>query len=336
MERDHAIVVGIKDYPYLSPLQGPGRDADEFTAWLTGAGCVPTENVHRVISTATGPKPRTDDIDEIFLGLVRAGRRNDGQLGRRLYIYFSGHGIAPDLAADESALLMANAARDSIGFHIPGRLYASALKLEGLFEEIVLLMDCCRDDYERFGLKPTPWTPVKSVRGGRTRHFYGFATRWGLKARERPIYNGRVDEANGQYRGVFTTALLEALNGAMHDEARRVTGAIVARHVHNRVRELLPDQQFEKPQFDFDSGDDIIFVEEVADLPVRDVVVRFAGPTGQLLLIGPGGQRTSEKRTGDTMQLRLAPGLYVLRDTVPDVRERGFQVLGEGVTYVEF
>ncbi len=332
METDYAIVVGIAKYPQLSPLEGPERDADDFHAWVTAAdgGGVPAEHVTRIVTSLyeesfDDGKPTTELIDSAFMKLVRLGRKNEGEVGRRLYIYFSGHGIAPDLEMDESALLMANAARDTPGYHIPGRLYASAIRLEGLFDEVVLFMDCCRDDYERVSRRPTPWIPVKTVRGGRTRAFYGFATRWGLKAREKPIHEGRVDREKGVYRGVFTVALMEALRGHSADKQARVTGSTVSGHIHSRVRELLEEAEYEKPQFDFDPGDDIVFVDRVQAPPVKGTVrVTIPHPAE---LTGPGAAKSAVVPGVHAME--LAPGFYALRDPATN-RTVGFQVMGEG------
>jgi hypothetical protein len=52
-------------------------------------------------------------------------------VGRRLYLYFAGHGFAP--TDTETALLMANATRTRGGHHIPGRSYAEWFYRAGYF-----------------------------------------------------------------------------------------------------------------------------------------------------------------------------------------------------------
>jgi hypothetical protein len=129
-------------------------------------------------------RPTPETVDEAFKRLVRLGRNPDkcGRAGRRLYIFFSGHGSSPDLEPDEAALLMANAARDVPGYHVPGRLYANSLLVEAPFDEIVPLMDCCRDDDSRVARRPPAWVAYPSAKGSTVRKFYAFATRWGRQA----------------------------------------------------------------------------------------------------------------------------------------------------------
>jgi len=345
---DYAIVVGITDYPNLESLKGPERDADAFYEWLLDAhgADVPMGNATRIVTSLYGPgpgitKPTADLIEEAFLNLVRLGRRNGGKLGRRLYIFFSGHGISPNLDLDDAALLMANAARDTPGLHIPGKVYVDAIALEGLFEEIVLFMDCCRDDYERVSSRQPPWVPAKSARGGDTKRVLGFATRWGRKAREKPIRDGQLlkpeQAADTDYRGVFTTALMEALKGHAAGENSKVTVARVSGYIHNRVKDFLEPDEFAKPEFHYGTDDLVLAeVQPQAPKPKQKSVTIHIQAAGTVDLIGPDAQvKKSFAPPGGTFSLDLDPGLYLLVEQGTS-RQRGFQVMGEGEIDVEF
>src|SRR5438105_3126370 len=127
-DSDHAIVVGIAKYPYLDALNSPENDARAFHTWVTtdarqgGGGIDPASGRARLILSSgfkgpveKGMEPPT--IAQIEAELIRlddlaeqnraAGRGQ--RVGRRLYLYFSGHGCAPRF--EEAAILMANATR---------------------------------------------------------------------------------------------------------------------------------------------------------------------------------------------------------------------------------
>ena len=102
---DHALVVGINSYPGLSDLQGPVDDAERFAAWLinTPGVDVPKTNVSKLLTNVFHPPGPESYVDarptaSDFLGyftrvLERQVESNQGQPGRRLYLYLSGHGF---------------------------------------------------------------------------------------------------------------------------------------------------------------------------------------------------------------------------------------------------
>ena len=116
--KDCAIVVGVWSYPGLSDLSGPENDAVAFADWVRrpGPGDVPSNRVKLIVSSDFAPlpfptvdqaKPTRDGIEAAFDWLNRLARESNDQgtglnAGRRLYLYFAGHGFAPIL--DESAL----------------------------------------------------------------------------------------------------------------------------------------------------------------------------------------------------------------------------------------
>ena len=118
----HAIIVGIAYYPGLlndegqpSDLDGPVIDATAIRDWLVDAdgGGLAGKNVTLITSTkrvkrARSAKPTLATIQQAFRDLQAKTRKRPG---RRLYVYMSGHGFAPD--ADEGALYRPNARRMS-------------------------------------------------------------------------------------------------------------------------------------------------------------------------------------------------------------------------------
>jgi hypothetical protein len=268
-------------------------------------------------------------VDKEFEKLVEQG--DEGvPLGRRLYIYLAGHGFGPDV--EEAALLMANASRRRM-HHIPGRRYARWFRTAAFFEEVVLLMDCCRDDYPEVPLHVPAWPEVRDPGGADVRYFYGFATKWYRKARERPI-----PPPDGPVRGVFTLALLEALDKALPDGEGRLTGAAIEDYVFNRLPELMDENEYQEPRFEYDKRRDIVFKQQAATdlesatgaltIPVR--VIWPPALTGQSLeILGPDLTRLAQTVTGsEPWQLRLPVGLYIVQGAGGAPR-KFFEVLGK-------
>ncbi|WP_344697231.1 hypothetical protein [Sphingomonas rosea] len=63
--------------------------------------------------------------------------------GRRLYLFFARHGLVPPPPdASGCALVMADARASSLR-GLLGFRAANAMRLTGLFEEVMLVMNCC-------------------------------------------------------------------------------------------------------------------------------------------------------------------------------------------------
>jgi hypothetical protein len=106
----------------------------------------------------------------------------------------------------------------------------------GIFDEIVVFMDCCRNP---FGLSPNFPSYVNAVSldalKQERRTFFGFATRWGLNAREKPF--------NGVTRGIFTTALMAGLKGAAANSDGTITSSSLRNYLLVHMQDLLSDAE---------------------------------------------------------------------------------------------
>ena len=159
---DYAVIAGIWAYPELDSLDAPENDAKAFYDWVVSpaGGAVPKAHVRLIVSSqfdppfpsATAARPKMDQVLEAMEALqdIAEANRKKGKgysTGRRLYLYFAGHGFAP--TKDQTALLMANATRIRAGapYHILGPYCADWFFSAGFFDEVVLFMDCCRDNY---------------------------------------------------------------------------------------------------------------------------------------------------------------------------------------------
>jgi len=288
--QDYALVVGINKYAngdFLETLYGPCNDANNFVKWLFSepGGQLPKEHVtpFTLLSDDVGQKPKTGDVIEAIKSLL-ALAPPEKPIGRRLYIFMAGHGVGPDL--DDTGLLTAEATEDAPSY-IEGRRYANLFRGRGVFEEIVLMMDCCRD-YD--GTLPAPVFPFKPrlVPGIKPpKYFYAYATGFGRDSREKEI--------DAQVSGIFSHAVIAGLNGGAVDGDGRITGQSLERFIIKTVKTLLPAGVNQLPEIRTDS--EMVFAE---GFKPRTGVVRIAATiphAGVLILLGVGFQAVAAEIT---------------------------------------
>lgn len=241
--QSHALVVGIKHYraPF-SHLDGALNDARYFSEWLqNGGGGVQHGNVQELLSDSSSSKPVKRMVESAltpFIGEFIQRRVS----GKRLYLYFSGHGVEPiDILEDINVLvLMANAEHSRYDGRSVAPLRAARFFQKcAIFDEVVMFADCCRTanldcieaafTFEKFLTELKKYTTGKLL--------YGFATGHGQDAHE-----GNLPDNNGNGavpRGVFTYALLEALRCAADpSNPTRVTGASLSDYLRYSLLKL--------------------------------------------------------------------------------------------------
>lgn len=317
---DHAVVVGITTYRGFDPLEGPERDAMAFADWLeeSAGGQVPSSQVHRILTSqfSSVDQPGRDDIDQIFRPLVTKVL-TEGRAGRRLYVFLAGHGFSDPSSMEGAALYTANA-EFLFTPHVAGTLYAEWFRRNAGFSEIVLVMDCCRTVSGLNSLAPPPFPASQNIEsGGSVRTFLAYATEWGQETREMEI--------DGVNRGVFTTALVEALRHAPPNRLGRVTGEIVKNFVHHRLSaETTP------PKIEVNSHRDLALVtrDTETQFPVR-VRLSPALPAAKLRITDGQNElvREIEASQASTGALSLPPGLFKVA-AIGTPRQTLFEVAG--------
>ena len=236
----HAIVIGINTYPVsgLPSLKGPVNDAMDIYSWLHDAkgGHVPEENIHRILSTDFGKDtalPFPNQIEALFEPFVTKGVQ--GRYGERLYIFVAGHGFGDPGDMGKTALYAANA-RKMFPWHVAITDYVDWLRRHAVFDEIVLIMDCCRTVNSYHEVKEPQYPTTKGRTGAdKVRYFSAFAVGRGRVARERRFEDGRDS-------GIFTKALLHALQTARSQQGR-VTGQLLKNQIHNSIAAFAGDAQ---------------------------------------------------------------------------------------------
>jgi len=342
-EEDYAILVGINDYPELGAtpteanLQGPANDVDAIKAWLTdpaGGGIVHEDHIQIIKSQANGTAatPTSDEIEMAFgqlnnLARIRMSERKGSRIGRRLYIFVSGHGFSP--GRQRGCLFSANASAKLGTFNVHATGWLNWLQDAGLFREFVLWMDCCMNRVSFLQPRDPQLPPLNSPDpSGST--FIAFAAQRPLKAVELAIPNDA-----GKIHGAFTWALLEGLKGAAADYNGRVTARSLADWLRNATSAHMTDLHRQdgdvakEPEIiQEDAG--LVFARGVArrqysveiEIPERTV--------GKSLQIWSGIPPRVEviNAEGPLVALELPPGLYLAE--VPDAGLRqGFEVVSD-------
>lgn len=240
---DHALVVGINQYPGIENLSGPETDAKEFFTWVTSpaGGGVDLANAKLIVSSAFPPAanvktalPAQQQINDFFTDIDELATVNDAanlglRAGRRLWMFFSGHGFAPSL--ETSGVLMANATLKCV-FNIGVAKWADRLHEGGWFDEVLLFQDACRNRIAAADLTP-PFFAARLASANQTRRrFYAFSAKDQKLSKELPFPDGKT-------RGVFAATLLEGLKGAARDP---VSGAITARTLKTYLQDNMKNQ----------------------------------------------------------------------------------------------
>ncbi len=226
---DYALIVGINHYRDLNHLEGPENDLKAFEDWLVAndGGRLPRKNITVIRSTPDGRKPRVTDFWDWAEDLITEKSPHlDERIGRRLYLFLAGHGVGPSV--NEAGLLTPRASMLHVEYFAATRC-ADFFRQAALFEEVILIMDCCRDfDAEL----PAPYLPLRRTVDAGAAHqvhpLYVYGTGFGRKSREKNF---------GTYvGGVCTAALVEGLRRG--NAQGRVTAEGLKAFVRRRVREL--------------------------------------------------------------------------------------------------
>jgi hypothetical protein len=305
---DRAIVVGVSHYPGLGNLSGPENDATAFADWLCSplGGNVPPNNIDLIVSSdfkwcqdPVDAEPTTQTVKKAIDRLCVIGA-SSGYVGRRLYLYMSGHGLAPEL--EKAALVMANAAKRRTGHHVPGPPYAEWFRKSKYFHEVVLFMDCC---FKVDEISPPQLCHLdrQSPTTSPVRYYYALAADLTQPAHELP-------DESGEMHGVFTASVLAALWQGP-PSGGDVTGAWLEEIVPQFMTTRLGDIDSQVPKFQYQRNDDVVFVKRTA---VSYRVRIHASPSdhgrevemwdGTLALVPP------TDRSNGIWEWELGPGIY--------------------------
>jgi hypothetical protein len=339
---DVAFLVGISNYAdeMYPTLQGPINDVDLMEKWLAADGTSVTRIVTKLpwptSCTADTTPPVPDDFETPFVQLERSRMQLDprGRLKNRLYLYFSGHGFCGrDINQEaEAALYTANA--NTFRFaHIYGTYFARRAKAIGLFKEIILIMDCCRDSEinrmpvpPMLRLNPSPLPP-----GQYASLLMIYAVPKGAKTTE-----GRIAARGNRMYGYLTHAFMSAIEHARPDRASEpaqtpsLSATALRQHMLETWESVCGPDAPPRPEIYLPSQGEILFRAENVGVKVvfrfppqpkpytiltlRDHKLRrigeFSATDTNEDLVRAGEPVLSWSRAGSAISLTLVAGLY--------------------------
>lgn len=331
---DWALVVGIANYPNYGDtptepnnLRAPINDATAVEKFLREV--LGVKNITLLTSVQNNgavwgdppPRPVRFDLERWLKNLVLLSSANVAagkgpQIGRRLYIYLSGHGLATERS--RRALVTADALSHVFIDHVLVTSWQDSLSNSRFFSEYVLFIDCCSQ--AQVTLIPSlPPFQITAAVVPPPPQVIACAAKYPMQAVELPLGEG------GEYHSVFTYELLRGLRSAAINPN---TGGIrtsdlsaylykaVAAHIDN-----LPDKTGISREPDFLSSDDLEFFSPAiapAASTLRKITIKLDGgavlPDGTAVTILDNARKPIGTTTmvGGAITHPLAPGIYKL------------------------
>lgn len=322
-EEDYALVVGIDRYPALRSLEAAERDALEFVRWLKDeeGGGLPVENIKLIVSSQFNsevevPLHRTQpDQADIDFALTEMGVGMRSRVGRRLYFFFAGHGLGPSF--DDVAMVMANASQQLLNHSIGLRDYRSYLIDAAPFDEVVFLLDCCRE----FSNKVIPRGPgltqnQNQARAFSVQDFLVLAAEYGRKAFE------ETEGTSEGKQGILSTAVREGLiEGKAADAEGRITAASLRKYLLGRVPELATAAQLRQvPRIPSAPEEMVLATVRAPDVPLTTLTITAADGLSGDLILRRGDRTIVEQRpiSQTPWTIELPPNLYKIEHTESD------------------
>jgi uncharacterized caspase-like protein len=362
MNRFHfGVSVGINRYPDIKHLRRAKGDAEAFAQWLANPneGGLPTTRATGalvddghvatvVVDDAKVPDgaARENAVPvrrDVFVPLMKFRKAIEAHVAlhpedwvhTRLYVYVSGHGIAPQ--ARDAAILLADAGPGWFGENISCAQLLQFFMETQPFREVVVFADCCRERIPNAPLGGLPWE-LNSGNNGNVVSVLGCATYFGDLAYEPPVASGEVAD---DLRGYFTKALLEGLRGEAADAANAgvIDSTSLAKYVRQRVLELTKHKTpGQTPTMDADPGNPIVFrgaQPAVANPSAHLVRILFPGGFNGSVVMRDGADNILGTYTSSAapVSVYLPNGLYSLISVPPGVvfqNDGLFRVWGSG------
>lgn len=343
------MVIGINHYPnYGRPLTGAIRDATAVYDWLTDqttGGGLPPENCQLIPSsmeTLNPPQPRKDKIDEALDQIWQAALKaqKEGIAPRRFYFYFSGHGQA--LGPEDVALCMSNWARNREAAALSFKKYLTLIQECLPFQEVVVLMDCCRSRKNNARAQDSELTcAVPQISAGQTKFFVAYATEFQTQA-----FEGGLPPAEDEQpivHGHFTEALLAALKGGAASPVGGVTASGLSGYLYKMVPRIARrHQHMQNPiissyNIPLGAPNEPVFGSAPRLASVDAKIVFTPERQGPIKLEGPGLEvvRQGEVASGPWEET-LPLATHLLTDLGTGATQPFLPQAAEGEFYVEF
>jgi hypothetical protein len=312
---DYALIIGIDHYEER-PLNGAVKDAEEFAKWLKEAGLIaePDKNMHLLLSGETNEFALDAHIDKTINKIIDDAKKYKDQKNR-LYFYFSGHGIG--VSFSKTALCLRYWYSKMPNYCISSLEYKDGLINKGVFDEILIFLDCCREFDYQTDTKVPGFDYQTKVGTKNPQVMVCYSTTYGKLSYEISPENTASSDAN-QKRGAFTSFLIEGLRG---DADADNNGTITALDLKNHISSYFKNYalKFNKVQ-DADvetniGGDNIIICKLENKNEDFNYVITFTRNADVSLFDGSNELiKRANVQTGETWEVKLKKGLHKLSD----------------------
>lgn len=340
-DRDFAVVIGVEHYKgVLQPLGGPHRDTKDFVHWLIApdGGGLPDNGAWSTAESDASPSPNIllllstpnytpikDDVDD-WMDTVMNSLLASGNRGRRLYFYFSGHGIGDTQM--NSAMLLPKWTLSYRQYALSSEKYILELVKKGVFGEILFFMDCCRNRISGVQGQGPHWSAALPSSASSNYLIY-YASEFDNPAWEIELAkkDGALD--NLLPRGLFTEVLLRGLKGAAADRE----GNLRIRDLVSYVGKKLPELAISKgktqiPRSVVSTADGEQNILGPFDKMV-ETTIRFKTAGHNMVLEDPELEIVKAGSSSDVeWKLSLQRGVHTLRN---ENEVAGQQILVDGV-----
>lgn len=356
-DQDYAILLGISRYAFsneFQSLKGPTIDVALFRRWLMkkNGGDVPKTNIQYLVSPCPGDQPadlkQWAPTADQFLNRyddVTIDKENNDFIRRkgRLYLYFSGHGFSEQNDLATGAALFVAGACNARPQNIHGTAFAGCARDLALFEEIVLIMDCCRDAKTTLKYASPGVNKITSEIAGDVRLLAIYGAAKGGQAQERKI--------GQRTSSLLTHALLNALSNAPPDAGNKLSSTALRLYIRDTWAALCGEVPADAPNFVLPEGDDIYF-NAGQNTPAQGFVLSTPPMPGTVLIFYRGSLdspvaqcvfqsefATVESPIGSSTEplpivnlrftLNLQPGFYKVQASMGSYSSAPFEVKGE-------
>lgn len=326
---EYAIIVGIDHYDKRA-LSGAVADAEAFAKFLTDMHLVSNpDNIKLLKSDASNQIVIGYEIDNAIEAITENAKTYRNETNR-IYFYFSGHGIGNTF--NNTALCMRFWPK-MINHCISSLDYLTGLINKGIFDEVLLFLDCCRENDTMIkGLPPIgDWQNKVGERVPKV--LVCNSTIYGKLS-----YEVSID--SNQKRGAFTSFLIESLKGdADINNSGRITALDLKQHIENNFPTYaLKYNKIQNGSASTDNGGDNIVICEVKKLEeAYNFEITFNRNSNVTLYNKNADKlRTDNVVTGDKWHYKLEKGNYVLLDNISGEQKTIINFSENTVGYEQF
>ncbi len=320
---DVAVIMGLNLYRDLEKLEGSKNDAESFRDWLMlpdggGLNAANGDEVLEVYSPApenwdeNDPRPTHYELDEALRKIMLKAITGPRPIGSRLFLFLAGHGFNDRDKLKDVALYSANHSQ-ALPAYLAASWYAREFQRIRAFDQIALIMDCCRDTSPFQKISPPQAIFLPSDDAARkVKTFTALAAGYKQPAGEKVV--------NGKTVGVFSSAFMQALRTAPANLQGRLTGSIVKKYTH-----LYMDTQ--DADIDADANKEFVFIEnhQAGMETARIHLINYTGSEILRFFDHENHVMREVPATTHPVEVKLPPGYYKV-EVVNTRRNRLFQV----------